>query len=655
MSHSHSVKAHSYFEEKLSSSIPYVLNLLKRMEVTGAVFAKLEPSLGKSFLSSKAEELICCIYRCPQPNIESHYYIASQTEAYKLGEGSFGAVYKAFPIDVKTGKLLKNHNDEVKEFILKVLQSKQQDLKYVQVEADFLKQLYITEDPIQDDAEIYLISEFKEGINFRIEANIHHPELDALTFMERLNLINRAILNLNLMHNNTPATGPAFTHSDIKIENIRLSPALGSISFVDFGLVQPVADYNNPESLSPISSVNGSTVNIAPEMKDNVQGTKSDVYALTPIIAFLLGEQDPYKYKDAAINQYRKHIPIHVHYHFPDILDNVSEIPDFSFDIKKLIIKFLYRMQSTYHTRPSSDEILRFFITLEKLGRLYENKNKDEVNVSDKNCCLAILFLISEGLWKFEIGKKETTLIKGNIISTQEDAKSYADFDFEGQPIKTSIIVLLLASNITDVNFFEMIHLDTLHAQQFCEAIIILNKKNILTEENVTALSKSLPLCSAFKKNNKNDLFLQLSAVEFIKRSLSVIEKYIPSIFSFYKTTTAQTNCAIRLKAELRNFPALPSINHFLQLEKTIKEIINEIKTAKLEKGLSGQFDPFYYEMLTLQLMITDFHLQVKTASIFLDYINLNSPAPFILMSPSPPLQPDAILPSAPPKQRNSS
>lgn len=312
----------------------------------------------------------------------------------ELGEGACGKVYKAYSVNSDNGLIVEKY-----PFVAKIVPQDIFDKKEFEILARYEIN---TDQPTNVGKDVYLFTEFHKGsaINFK--------QLNALTFEQRIDFICKTMLQLNLMHHNTPTTKSALAHLDLKPDNI-----LGDLSesrIIDFGQALDLED----SQTSRQSDLRGSPQMIPPEMiqykkpsdiirTDEIIGeisTKSDIYMIAPVFMMVLGEEDPYKNcKDIFV---RMRISIE------KVINNIKEgfynegmkdylLSHFGSLNQKIISNFIQRMCHTdCEKRATSDESLRFFITLRNYFKLRTSHPSDQASI---DVYLAKLILLSSGLW----------------------------------------------------------------------------------------------------------------------------------------------------------------------------------------------------------------------------------------------------------------
>ena len=136
---------------------------------------------------------------------------------------------------------------------------------------------------------------------------IMHPRLGELTFAERTELATHLLQSLNSLHHyDVTHTFKPIVHGDLKGSNIRISIEDGSVSppygsarkisaaIIDFGASTALS--NESERVTLNSARGTPSINMPPEMMAGTHeiGTKSDVWALAPILLRIFAATNPY-------------------------------------------------------------------------------------------------------------------------------------------------------------------------------------------------------------------------------------------------------------------------------------------------------------------------------------------------------------------------
>lgn len=390
-----------------------------------------------------------------------------------IGEGGFGSVFLTFTIKIinkipniigfdfeKNRAKMRAKKPEIDPdtqkpypiYVTKMVNyeklQRQIDAKNMLLTETELLGRYYRAEPcvVQAGSNALIISEFLTG------EKLSPAVIKKLNYTQRLALIQEILLNINLIHHETILTGAAFVHKDIKPDNIHFfieyntpeDPKSGvkSISayLMDFGLAR-ILENDNPHCLFRNNPQWGTIGYIAPEVYHGPAGSiangpediglKSDIYSLTPVLLMMLGAKDPIKphvdfFNKAQIHpfdlslapfQTNKTLP---EYDFSGIFEGFAA-PDPT--IQSLLIQMLKRMQSNdYHSRPTSDQLLKFFNILRKYEILSNNSEfKPEHSQSDKNIYLANLILLTHGQWSQEYEEQlseDSTNTLANIVIT---------------------------------------------------------------------------------------------------------------------------------------------------------------------------------------------------------------------------------------------
>ena len=328
-----------------------------------------------------------------------------------IGEGSFGQVYKAYRVIEHTGDI----DFKVPYVVKKIACTSQCTKADIMTEVAILAQQYKTDvvqhikTPTSDD--YFVITEYVPGKSlFCDSTNRIHEGVATLSLVERLELIVQLIIQVNGFHHHR-AMRNAFAHFDIRGDNLLLDisdTSLGKkavrLSLIDFGTAV-FFNSDNPAVLH--EGKRGGMFSCFPpeylpfqgEASKYHIGLKQDSYSLTPFVAILLGSKKPFRLKDdisgddfwtlrqkpnkteAEKRLFSEKLKDHIQatYDIHDVLDNAVYPYPYPQEIKQLMIDFLNCMQSSdYNTRPDSDELLVFFMTMLNFFKAYSDYNKLE-------------------------------------------------------------------------------------------------------------------------------------------------------------------------------------------------------------------------------------------------------------------------------------
>lgn len=354
-------------------------------------------------------------------NKKFQYYLIDKNDL--IGKGAFGETYKTYLINSETGTLATSAKGEIQEFVVKIIFDK---TTFNAKEADELSKRFKTEAPVQDGNKIFLVNEYLPGNDLDQVSK----QIKSLNFQERIRIIREISLNINQTHHTTPSTGNAAVHADVKHANIRIlfntsnknpndSPRFDT-HLIDFGLAMDIE--NNSDKVKSARE-KGTLYYMAPETITGEYGAKTDIYALTPVFASILGARNPFAKKE---QQHQQEIGKHADsdtseipmanvylapYDFNGIFNSYAEsIPEHEIPIKKNVLSFLQRMQDPiYDHRPDSDEALFFFNNIDQLCQKYKELQEIENQDADLPASLytegARLALLSAGLWNEKIGR----------------------------------------------------------------------------------------------------------------------------------------------------------------------------------------------------------------------------------------------------------
>lgn len=356
-----------------------------------------------------------------------------------IGRGSYGNVYKGYPVNIDTAELDKTHKLAIK--IYKTTNDINQN------EARFFNSYYGGCQLLKSGSDTYMVMSFLPGKNIMENTKnnkntILDIEISKFTFSKRVDLIANIMMAMNIIHHNTPKTGNALVHGDINGTNIRINmdPETDAIDvyIVDFGLADEITD--EPDSVKP-TIVNGTPLFMSNEIIEHeVRGVKSDIYALTPIFAAILGAKDPFTFK-MKIPWYKPEY-FKTPYDFTGMYADYV-VPVLPFDVTIFVNRFLSRMQNEHiDARPDSDDCLKFFVTLNKLLLLHESNPDDQMIYA----CGATLAVLADGVMKDcirmgniakENAQREASSDDGLAIET----KAYFDFDSLDDPVTLRKII----------------------------------------------------------------------------------------------------------------------------------------------------------------------------------------------------------------------
>lgn len=347
---------------------------------------------------------------------DSEFYIINKTQV--LGSGALGKVYGAYPVrienelGIKTEKIFQpavNLNSPPPCIVKKIRSGECFNEQMIMMEVAILAEHYKT-DIVQhintaasdsDSDEYFIFTEYVPGRPLICDrAQWVHPGVATLTLIQRLNLIVQLALQLNGFHH-ARIKRNAYAHFDIRGDNVLLDISnieKISISLIDFG---NALFFNNDDSAELyIGRRGGMYTYFPPEYLDKKIGLKQDSYALTPLIAVLLGSKTPFSLKEKAsggegfwrlknkpvktaqeIKRFKEKIEAQIKapYALEDMLDEEVYPPQYPCEVRQLIIDFVSRMQSpVYEKRPDSDELLAFFITILNFFKAYEGDKLDD-------------------------------------------------------------------------------------------------------------------------------------------------------------------------------------------------------------------------------------------------------------------------------------
>lgn len=327
----------------------------------------------------------CVIHFLDQDVKNKSYQIIAYNPKDVIGRGSYGVVYKGYPVSAQTGEVNFENRLAIKIF--------HQSERINPKEAQFFNAHYSTCELLHDALNnAYMVMKYLPGQSVMVNADknktsILNVQLASLDFSSRVDVVCNIMMAVNVMHHNKPNTGGAMIHGDLNGGNILVDidkdDGIIDVYIIDFGAAEEV---NVDAHFLQPADMQGTPLFMANELNEkDMHCIKTDIYALTPIFAAIFGALNPFSLRQKF--RFFNHDYFKTPYDFTGIFDSI-QMTAYSFDIKTPIIRFLNRMQELNpDLRPDSDEALRFFVTLNKLCKLYANNGDDE----DLEICLATL------------------------------------------------------------------------------------------------------------------------------------------------------------------------------------------------------------------------------------------------------------------------
>lgn len=424
------------------------------------------------FISSYLEIVRVTVYpdkKSKNKKVTYNYYLVNKRE--KLGKGAFGVVYKSYPIDEKNNVNLK------KPFVLKIYKDAK-DLDEVIEDAvkeeRYSRGHYLTEMPLVVNNQVYYFMEFIPGE----ELKPRNPKFKNLSLFERVDIAAQLIDQLHLTHNNTPSTGAAAVHADLKFENIRIDiptdknlPIRARI--IDYGIADNISD--NP-NIQTSQDVRGTPLYMSPDAWNGEFSAKTDMFTFFILFIFLMGG-DPLRirelfarnnYKDPNLKEKTVNTEIYVDEMFTGIIFPAS-LKSYEDVIKRAITILCKRGVSlkNHQERPNSTETQVFLNILRKLV-IPQNR----LDSNDRTVCVAKLNLIAADLWDAEIDEQTST--------------TCARFDFEEHSQVCEAINLLQNLNLLRAEYIKiLLHEDCVYA------LLKLNTSSFLNENILNKLAQN--------------------------------------------------------------------------------------------------------------------------------------------------------------------
>ncbi len=368
-----------------------------------------------------------------------------------------------------------------------------------------------------------------------------------LDFYQTLDLINKIVLVLNLHHHNTPSTGSAVIHGDIKELNILGN--LKEVNFTDYGLSLEVDDDPDITVQRSIPFLAGY---FAPEAIEGRWGIKTDIYMIAYVISDLIKK----------INR---------------------QVPDTDPNVKYFIKHFITRMKAEeYNERPDSDEVLKFFHTLNLFYKV--NKSASPANETEHNNLkyeyAAKLALLAHNQWNNKLDSSDT--------------KTWQNYDFAKRPDVNRLIVKL-ANEDSQQASLSKINFANITDETPSKVLEILNRYELLNKEVTIALMNNQQL-------RKEIIAVGSYPLELIPKILSTFSNEIPKpqlkqMLDYVAAMNIDLDltflASLRGPLKDRRETAIFIINRLVDGAKT-SEDVNLIKQKLVGLGRANQIDYLY-------------------------------------------------------------
>lgn len=364
-----------------------------------------------------------------QQQQQERYYFC--TRQHVLGEGTFGRVEKAYVVDGLTGEVQLDQPVAVKI-------AKSSEVPLSQIEQSALEAYFPKTEPlIESDGHQILVTEFIDGKSLD---QYSAEELNELTFEERCYIVWQLVEQLHLIHHETPQTGSAILHRDIKPQNIMFDLENKQIFLVDYGLIMPFEEYENAPDEQLTTRRAGTRIYLPPEAaivnQDGhaVISARGDVFSLVPAVMKLFGANDPLSIRKATHTETGDHQLVSrtrfsddqmfMGYTTPEPL----EVDGQQICINTITARFINLMGDLdINKRPSSDICLRFFTNLQKINiRMKTAENNQELeNDEDFRTELAeLLFLSTNPKPSQKFVKEALRYHDTPVVSTSTDSSN---------------------------------------------------------------------------------------------------------------------------------------------------------------------------------------------------------------------------------------
>lgn len=400
---------------------------------------------------------------------KGNYLIISQDDKFYavdekdlLGKGASSDVYKAYPIDPKSGDL-----NEKEPLAAKYIAISEFKIKEYSIAKNYMRNLKVPILNKEKNCHI-LLMKYLDAQDLFDARDKPAASIKELTFQQRINLINEIVFAFNIIHHNMPTTGSAVAHGDVKGANIKffVDPKTGviDVDIMDFGVAVELRNENKLEK-----SRTNTTFKYKDIKSERFKGVKIDIYAMLPIFLAILGVKNPFALKEGESEEE----PAAVNFSFEGLFKGYS-IPKYPINFLADIKDFFKRMQNQtwdkesddFLYRPSIDEVLQFTTSLNYLVKLFAESNNKMVDEAYIHAAKLILLKMNE--W--------------NVIlfSNDKEVQTFAEYDFASHPEFCKAIVILDQEGLLELDMSALLTRDLLK----CQAIIELSTNDLLKEKN---------------------------------------------------------------------------------------------------------------------------------------------------------------------------
>lgn len=394
-----------------------------------------------------------------------------------LGTGGYAYVRMAYLYDEKNQKV------ETQPWAMKIVENVKPEIpKCIRRELDCLLSLNLYKVGFAEIDNTYYILQEHLGRDF--SKAYKAGEFKSLTFLERAWMSFVSICNLFLIHHKTPSTGPAFIHRDIKPSNFMLSRVshpkaqekiVPDVHIIDFSYARENPD--DPNVLQK-SKIVGTHQYIAPEIRYEKAGLKSDIFSFLSVLRIIYGGDENTDRYDrlTVLNDELKqnrfsNSKTREKYRFSqldsictspfalnDVLKNI-DIPEQLQFVVPLLQKVFSRMNNAenYRARPDSEELLIFFTSLTNIclidQLIKEAKIKWDDVIEQYECHRAKLILIANGWWK---DNKKLNLTYYDWLNNSGTVKTILDLHQKGV-LNKELVQLITASAPNSPRVYERV------------------------------------------------------------------------------------------------------------------------------------------------------------------------------------------------------
>lgn len=402
----------------------------------------------------------------------------------------------------------------------------------------------------------------------RLLPGVMPHELEDLSYSDSLDLINNLVLTLNLHHHNTPSTGPAVVHGDIKSANLLVEDK--EVNFTDYGCAFDVED-ENPNA-KYYCRANRNPVYFPPEAIKGIFGIKTDIYMVADIISHVIKQAEYPADKETHVTNFVTHF--------------YAQMRDIHYD-----------------NRPDSDEVLKFFNTL---NLFYKADQLAKTNTSYNDLkyeYAAKLALIAHRQWNNKINKSDET---------------WQNYDFSNPQFNYFIVNTAFESSKQN----KLIKIDFSSVKEIVvDAWKVLRNYKLVNDNVLQALINDEELCQEIIDNQ--DLhtlaptLLSSFANHLSKQQLTILLNHIPKV----NMSLIDVTFLSRLQGPLKECreKSLFIIQHLIDHAKTPGDV-NELKKQLVKLASDNKINYLYKRQGTFTFSIHNHKWNnIKTSGTWVD------------------------------------